>query len=175
MGLHTKFHIYSYNADWYIGWNSRSNQSIKRLINPVNFRGTCWDKTYYYNLWDSVQRAFIPNFNILAWKLADFFNYLPECVSVCVSECVCEQPNMYSCATWLWAKCAAKNMSMFAIKGISPSSLSSKRLIMKKWKRNWLTVVIHEMFLTERVVIICFLCNEQAGQNCQCFSEGPFG
>ena len=61
---------------------------IKHKKKTVNPRGTCSDKIYYSNLWDSVQRACIPNFNVLAWKLTNFSNYVQECVSQWVSVCV---------------------------------------------------------------------------------------
>ena len=43
-----------------------SESKISPLINPVNTRGTCWDKNYYYNIWKSVQRGNISNFIFIA-------------------------------------------------------------------------------------------------------------
>ena len=44
---------------------------IKPLINPVNTRGTCSDKTYYFKICFCVQRGFIPNFLFIATTLTE--------------------------------------------------------------------------------------------------------
>ena len=31
--------------------------NINPLVNPVDTKGTCSDKAYYYKIWDSVQRG----------------------------------------------------------------------------------------------------------------------
>ena len=41
-----------------------SESKINPLINPVNTRGTCKDKNYYYNIW--VQGGYISNFISIA-------------------------------------------------------------------------------------------------------------
>ena len=43
-----------------------SESKINPLINPVNTNGRCWDKNYYYNIWNSVQRDYISNFLFIA-------------------------------------------------------------------------------------------------------------
>ena len=53
-------------TDWFFqlsAWDIGKISKINPLINPVNPRGTCWDKTYYYNLWDSVQRTCMSNYS----------------------------------------------------------------------------------------------------------------
>ena len=43
-----------------------TDRKINPLMNHFNTRGTCSDKTYYYNILNSVQRGYIPNFIFIA-------------------------------------------------------------------------------------------------------------
>ena len=51
-----------------------SGSKSNPLINPVNIRGTCIDKTCYYNIGNSVQRGYITNFILIAPILAEIVN-----------------------------------------------------------------------------------------------------
>ena len=48
-----------------------SDSKINPSINPVNTRGTCSNKTYYYNISVGVQRGYITNFIFTALILTE--------------------------------------------------------------------------------------------------------
>ena len=47
------------------------NPLINSIVDPVNTIGTCSNKTYYNNIWDSVQRGYLPNFIFIAQQLTE--------------------------------------------------------------------------------------------------------
>ena len=50
-----------------------SDSKINPLISPVKSRGTWSDKTYYYNIWNSVERGYIPNFICIAPIMTELY------------------------------------------------------------------------------------------------------
>ena len=48
-------------------------KEIDPLINPLHTIETCSDKTYYYNIWNSIHRGYIPNFTFIAPILTELF------------------------------------------------------------------------------------------------------